>query len=201
MDERMTEPQNLNRPACWLPLLLMISAAATAQPRTSRFSISSQRVAEALAAAGVRVSAGQVRFLSPVSATSNDSGLEVMDVANWTGDTRKAELRCHDRRACLPFYVLLTSSGTAEAHDRTSISETKAAPPAGAASPTQSQQILMRDGDRATLVFEESALRITLPVICLQSGNRGQKIRVVSADHKRFFTAEIVQSGLLRATL
>lgn len=199
MDERMTEPQNLNRRACWLPLLLMISAAATAQPRESRFSISSQRVAEALAAAGVRVTAGQVRFLSPVSATGNDSGLEVMNVATWTGDTRKAELRCHDRRACLPFYVLLASSGTADAHARTS--GTGAVPQDGAASPTPSQQILMRDGDRATLVFEESALRITLPVICLQSGNRGQKIRVVSADHKRFFTAEIVESGLLRATL
>jgi len=200
MDEGMTEQQNLNRGACWLLLLLMISAAATAQPRESRFAISSQRVAEALAAAGLQVSAGQVKFLSPVSATGNDSGLQVMNVATWTGGTRKAELRCHDRRACLPFYVLLTSPRTADMHDRTSTSGT-GSPQPGAASPTPSQQILMRDGDRATLVFEESALRITLPVICLQSGNRGQKIRVVSADHKRFFTAEIVESGLLRATL
>ena len=63
------------------------------------------------------------------------------------------------------------------------------------------QPILMRDGDHATLVFENAAIRISLPVICLQSGSRGQKVRVVSADHKRYFTGEILESGLLRAAL
>jgi flagella basal body P-ring formation protein FlgA len=59
----------------------------------------------------------------------------------------------------------------------------------------------MHDGDPATLVFDNSRLRISLPVICLQSGSRGQTIRVESRDHKRFFKAKIVESGLLKATL
>jgi hypothetical protein len=103
----------------------------------------------------------------------------------------KVELRCHDHRACLPFYVLL-NAGTADAPGPTATPQTLEVPV---------KQALMRDGDPATLVFENTALRITLPVICLQSGNRGQKIRVSSKDRKHFFKAEIVDLGLLRATL
>lgn len=181
-------------------LWLTIASVAAAQPRDARLPVSSQRVAEALTAAGVSATPTQVRFLSPVS-TSRDSGLEVVSVAHW-GSTLKAELRCHDHSACLPFYVLLNgNSQTADALPKASSAQAGNSQAVGAAVPIPAQEILMRDGDRATLVFENAAIRITLPVICLQSGNRGQKIRVVSADHKRFFTGEILEPGLLRAEL
>ncbi len=193
----MTGQRNL-RTIAWL--WLMVAGMAVAQPRDARVPVSSQRVAEALAAAGISATPTQVRFLSPVSA-SRDSGLEVVSVAHW-GNTLKAELRCHDHSACLPFYVLLNgNSQTADALPKESSAQAASSQAAGAAVPIPAQEILMRDGDRATLVFENAAIRITLPVICLQSGNRGQKIRVVSADHKRFFTGEILEPGLLRAAL
>jgi hypothetical protein len=194
----MSSRLNLNLTAALLMLLPLVTAATT-QP-AARFSIPPQRVAEALTSAGVPATAAQVRFLSQVSATVENSDLQVMNVTKWTGNTVKVELRCHDHRACLPFYVLL-SSGTADTRGRVVASGAGTSQKPGAVVPIPATQVLMRDGDPATLVFEDKALRITMPVICLQSGNRGEKIRVVSTDHKRFFKAEIVQAGLLKATL
>jgi len=58
---------------------------------------------------------------------------------------------------------------------------------------------LMRSGDHVSMVFADKALRISIPVICLQSGGRGQTIRVSSEDHKRFFKAEVIGPRMLRA--
>ncbi len=174
--------------------LVLLGTGATAQPQP-RFRVSAKRVAEALAAAGVRATPEQVHFLDPVTAAGQDPSLQVMHVGTWTGGTLKVELRCHDHRACLPFYVLLRSGGTADAQGPIPAAQ-KSAISGGTA-----KSALMRSGDTATLLFEGSTLRISMSVICLQSGNRGETIRVVSTDHKRFFSAEIVGSGLLRAAL
>lgn len=195
----MSSRLNLNLTAAALMLLPAITAATT-QP-AARFSISPQSVAAALTSAGVPATAAQVRFLSPVSATAENADLQVINVAKWTGNSAKVQLRCHDHRVCLPFYVLLGSAGTADTPGRAVVAGAGASQKPGGLIPIPATQVLMRDGDPATLVFEDKALRITMPVICLQSGNRGEKIRVVSTDHKRFFKAEIVQAGLLKATL
>lgn len=186
----------LNLTAAALMLLPSVTAATT--QTAARFSISPQNVVAALASAGVSATASQVRFLYQVTSTVENSGLEVMHVSKWTGNSTKVELRCRDHHACLPFYVLLGNPEMADAHGAQSAT---GSPQPGAVVPIPTTQVLMRDGDSATLVFESSALRITMPVICLESGGRGQKIRVVSTDHKRFFKGEIVQAGLLRATL
>lgn len=184
--------------ACWL-LLIAVAPASAAQP-PARFAISLQRVTEALTTAGVSATSGQVRFLSPVSSSSENADLEVLNVSTWTGGTAKVELRCRDHHACLPFYVLLSQPATGRVGGATSIL-TAANSRLGTTIPVPAAQLVIRNGDSATLLFEDTALRITLPVICLESGSRGQKIRVVSTDHKRFFKAEVVQAGLLRATL
>lgn len=180
-------------------LLWFLIPRAVGQEAGARFPISPERVADAIAAAGVPVRAAQVRFLTLISAVGQDSGLRVIRMAKWSGDTWKAELRCSDQRACLPFYVLVHAE-TADAFDGLSA-------PGGGSRARRSvplfprTPILMRHGDLATLVFEKPSVRITMPVICLQSGNRGQTIRVESTDHKRFFKGEIVDPGLLKVEL
>jgi len=195
----MSSRLNLNLTAAALMLLPAITAAATQS--AARFSISPQSVAAALTSAGVPATAAQVRFLSQVRATAENADLQVINVAKWTGNSVKVELRCHYHRVCLPFYVLLGSAGTADTPGRAMAPGAGTSEKPGGLIAIPAARVLMRDGDPATLVFEDNALRITMPVICLQSGNRGEKIRVVSTDHKRFFKAEIVQAGLLKATL
>jgi Chaperone for flagella basal body P-ring formation len=181
-----------------LLLLSILASRAVGQQSNPRLPISSQRVAEAMLAAGIPVTAAQVKLLSQVTTTGPDSGLEVINLAKWSEDRLRVELRCHDPRVCLPFYVLV-EGGTA------AISEAVSAQVAG--SPRRDlfrvsrKQILMRNGDHATLMFEDRTVRITMAVICLQNGDRGETIRVASTDRKQFFKAEIVGSGLLKVTL
>lgn len=58
-------------------------------------------------------------------------------------------------------------------------------------------QILAETGKPATMLIEGQRFRITMPVIPLQHGVRGQKIRVRSVATKRIFEAEVVAAGLL----
>jgi hypothetical protein len=191
----MTVPRNSG--GFLLAILLGIIIPAAAQQQ-NRMVITPQRVASVLADAGWKVSAGQVKLLSQVTSTDRDAWLQVVQVTHWQGDKLKAELRCHDPRACLPFYVLIDEGGRADKSGLTSA----AGADADAKQPAVEMRMekpLLRSGDPATLTFADKGLRITLPVICLENGQRGQKIRVVSADHKRFYKAEIVGPGLLKA--
>ena len=45
--------------------------------------------------------------------------------------------------------------------------------------------MLVRSGRTATLMFEGEYIHMTLPVLCLQNGGRGQQVRVISKDTKR----------------
>jgi len=185
----------------WLLLLPTLAPAAVSGARDARFPISSQSVADALTAAGVPVSPAEIRFLSPMSAAGRDSSLQVVEIAKWAGDTVKVQLRCRDHRACLPFYVLLTGAEKAGTRGQTLQPTSGISSEGRNATEVFAKQTLMHDGDPAILLFDNTGLRISLPVICLQSGSRGQTIRVESRDHKRFFKAKIVESGLLKATL
>jgi flagella basal body P-ring formation protein FlgA len=56
-------------------------------------------------------------------------------------------------------------------------------------------------GKPAKLVVEMAALRITALVTPLQSGVKGQTIRVRNLDTQRVFEAEVVGADLLQAEL
>ena len=60
--------------------------------------------------------------------------------------------------------------------------------------------MVIRGGDHATLILESPDFRMRFPVICLQSGVRGQRVRVASPDHKQFYEAEIVAPGMLKGS-
>jgi hypothetical protein len=61
--------------------------------------------------------------------------------------------------------------------------------------------LLVRAGQPATMLLENAKMRIATPMICLQNGSQGQKIRVSSLDHKRIVLAEVVDLGMLKGSL
>ena len=180
-------------------LLLLGTIPAAGQLPDNRSPISPQQVANAMAASGWKVASEQVNFLSKVTSATRDGRLQLVQVTRWQGDRLKAELRCHDPRACLPFYVLISRTVTADEPGQTSAAMASADSNQSAFEMT-TEKPLLRSGDPATMTFANKGLSITMPVICLENGHRGQKIRVASADHKRFYKAEIVGPGLLKAT-
>ncbi|MGB8011401.1 MAG: hypothetical protein WCF68_07295 [Terriglobales bacterium] len=167
-------------------LAVMPVALSHAATRTA---ISTQRIADAMTLAGIAVRPSQIELLSPINSATASATMRVVSVRHGAAGTTKAKLRCQDNRECLPFYVLVHGVDLANG------SGPRPEPA------IQAQPNTIRGGDRATLILESPDSRMSLPVICLQSGTRGQKIRVTSLDRKRFFDAEVVSAGIVKGSL
>jgi flagella basal body P-ring formation protein FlgA len=168
-----------------------VSHAAVAPTAISSAVVSTRQIVDAMASAGIIVNADQIERLSEVNRAASSATMRVVSVSDRTAgtDTIKAKLRCHDNRECLPFYVLV--------HGVDSANTTQLGAHAMPAKDGSLQNVV-RGGDHATLVLESPHSRMSLPVICLQSGMRGQTIRAASLDRKRFYAAEVVAAGTLK---
>jgi len=176
-----------------------LACGATSTP--DRFAISPGRVSSALQQTGIRVKSSQVEFLSAVNSISEYPQLTVMNVSLWRDGDSKALLRCQNNRECLPFYVVLHDS-KATARISPNFANTAQGKPNAELKPRQqsAEKPLVRGGQHATLIIKNRDLRISLPVICLESGKRGETIRLSSPDRKQKYTGEVVEAGLLRGT-
>src|SRR6266849_4736445 len=65
----------------------------------------------------------------------------------------------------------------------------------------RSADVWVRSGKVAVLVFEGEFIRMTLPVLCLQSGGRGQRVRVVNRETKRTYLARVTGPGVVTSVL
>jgi flagella basal body P-ring formation protein FlgA len=167
--------------------------AAVSQPVVARMPSRTQRVVDALALAGVVVAPDQIELLSGIHKTKESASVQVVSTTGSSAGTVKVKLRCQDNHECLPFYVLVHSLDkpiVASARLR-AVSAVEASAP----------QNIIRGGEHATLVLESPDSRMSLPVICLQSGILGQTIRVASPDHRQLFDAVVVAPGTLKGSL
>jgi|SRR6185437_2480054 len=179
-------------------LVAALALLCSAGPIRDRFAISPERVSSVLQQAGIRAKSAQVEFLSPVSSMAENPQLTVVSVARWREGKLKALLRCRNNRECLPFYVVLHDNdmtGPVSVNFLNAIQ--------GEFSTKQktrkrsAEKLLVRGGQRATLIMKNRNLRITLPVLCLENGKRGETIRLSSPDRKQKYTGEVVEAGLL----
>jgi len=182
-------------------LLLFVPLAAPASQTPERFAISTRQIADALASVGLVVNVSQVEFLSDVSATSDHALLQVVSTANRTAGSAIVKLRCHDNHECLPFYVVVHGSKVRSLNGEAAGTRLQLASDRGPLVEDTSFPRVIRGGDSATLILENADFRIKVPVICLQTGMRGQRIRVASKDHRRFFEGEVIGTGMLKGSL
>jgi flagella basal body P-ring formation protein FlgA len=189
----MVQDKSANKLA-WLVLVIGTALPlATGQTGVARNAVSAHHVAAAMELAGVAVNPNQIEFLSGASSIGESAQMRVVSVTNRTNGTVRVKLRCRDNHECLPFYVLVHGIDGGKV-DRP---EERAVPAVVAGSPKN----VIRGGDHAILILESHDSRMSLPVICLQGGARGQTIRVASPDRRQIFDAEIVATGMLRGTL
>jgi hypothetical protein len=152
-----------------------------------------QQVIDALALTGVVVAPDQIEFLSGIRSTKESASIQVVNTTNSSAGTVKVKLRCQDNHECLPFYVLVHRL------DKLNISSARLKAVSAAAADVP--QNVIRGGEHATLILESPDSRMSLPVICLQSGILGQTIRVASPDHRQLFDAVVVAPGTLKGSL
>jgi len=58
---------------------------------------------------------------------------------------------------------------------------------------------VVRAGQAASLLWEQAGIRMVLPVVCMEPGAAGDRVRVRTANGRRMFRAIVVRAGILRA--
>lgn len=185
-------------------ILCCALGAAAAHPAAAapgRHSITAAEVADAMNGIGLRISPDRITFLSNVVSTTSTPILQVKSIELADGHRATARLACEQPAECVPFLVGLrlvpNSDAPASPPASPAIPASVPAEPAGSAP----QRPAVTSGSKAILLLVGEHMQIRLPVICLQSGNVGQTIRVASPDHRQTYTAQVVQGGFLRGAL
>jgi Chaperone for flagella basal body P-ring formation len=98
-------------------------------------------------------------------------------------------LRCLRAGQCVPFLVWARGANG------------EASLPAIAPGAAPDREAAVKRGQRATLTWDESGIRIVLPVTCLEAGAVGQSIRVRLDNGRTTLRAEVAGAGALRVSL
>jgi len=170
--------------------MAMGTLPAYAAIQTERMAITTAHMTAALMTAGVRVTPDQLQPLSLMTATQSNPRLTAAKIESLDANTTKVRMQCERTDVCLPFYVLIHWP------------EADQAKQALKDGPIRSRHLLLeplmvRNGKDATLIFEGQNMRMTMPVLCLQNGVRGQHIRVISKDRKKIFLGRVTGPGTL----
>jgi hypothetical protein len=175
-------------------LLLAGTGASVRADDAPRSPISRERILGALHASGISILPEQMEELSGMTAAEPNPPLKVLSIDMLDGESDKVLLRCEHPNTCLPFYVLVHWEQTeGRSAARPEQRENDPAQPSG--------NLLVRSGKTVVLRLEGAYLHMTLPVLCLQNGGRGQQVRVISKDTKKRYVARVIGRGVVTSVL
>lgn len=178
-------------------LLLAGTVSSLRADDNGRTLISRQRILGALHSSGIPIAAEQMEQLSEMTAAEPNPLLKVLSVDMMDGKSDKVLLRCEHPNTCLPFYVLVHWGHSGErSGPRPGQSDDNSVP-----SGSRSQNLLVRSGKIVKLVLDGNYIHMTLPVLCLQSGGRGQRVRVISKETKKRYVARVTGAGVVTTTM
>ncbi len=178
-------------------LLLAGTGTSVRAEDSSRAPISRECILRALHSSGISILPEQMEELSGMTAAEPNPPLKVLSIDMLDGESDKVLLRCEHPNTCLPFYVLVhwgrLEDGSAARPGR---SDKKPAQPA-----QRTGNLLVRSGRTVVLMLEGEYIHMTLPVLCLQNGGRGQQVRVISKDTKKRYVARVTGPGVVTSVL
>jgi|SRR5690242_969637 len=123
-----------------------------------------------------------------------------VESSRWNGSLQAVEfrLRCVERLQCGAFLVRVSSSAPEFRHAQSLFPGS--ARGNGAANPPEiAASLLARPGRAAKMAWRGAGFRIWLPVMCLEGGGLGQRIRVRDRSGRRNFLARVTGPGELEA--
>jgi hypothetical protein len=168
---------------------VVASAHAADNPRTP---ISRERILSVLDSSGIHVTPDQMEQLASVTAADPKPRLKVVSVDVLDGESDKVRLQCEQPNTCLPFYVLLHWGQPGNPARKNA---------AGSPAALQPENMLVRSGKSAVLIFEGDFLRMTLPVTCLQNGGLGQQVRVLNKETKKTYLVRVAAPGVVTTVI
>lgn len=178
----------------WIALSAVCSCWAAA---VGRYPITNAQVSAAIDSTGTPVTPEQVTLLSDVVSSTPAPQLRIQTVERTNNEQLMVRVACETPEQCLPFMVTLHANLETAAHLQglyasTSPSRMTAAAPG---------QVVIRNGAQAVLLLDGKHVHIKIPVITLENGSIGQRIRVAEKDSRLTYMAVVVNSGVLQGRL
>lgn len=178
--------------------MVLAAAVSAAQAAPAHYAISTAQIAATVTRFGIAVEPDQVRLLADVAATTESPRLVVRSIRPWGNQRVMARLECENPAQCTPFFVGVQMKGDSSQAGSEAATHATESTLAQIDTP---HNYLVRSGTPATLQLDNDHVHIRIPVICLQNGSLGQKIRVTGKDHRMTYTAEVVDGSLLKGSL
>jgi hypothetical protein len=183
-----------------LPVPLALAAPVCLRAQTpERVPLTGTIVALTLAQAGVHVDAQAIELPASLSSTAVDPQLRITGAELLADGRLRVRLACRQTSECHPFLATLRPASTPESM-ADFLSLQTSLPSARSTQPNDGTERVLA-GQRATLFFEDTHMRITLPVLVIDSGAPGSEVRVSTLDRKQTFRALVAGPGTLRGTL
>ena len=192
--------------AWWLVVCCQIAlagcaASAWGQGAASRFPIGNAAVIAAMQQRQVPVSGLQVRIAAPITASVAHPELEIRSLTMGDKHTAQLLVSCRNSAECLPFYVSAAwpdeedAAGLHMSLERAakSLHDLKDRLP-------DADGNSFRAGSQATLLLDGERVHVMLRVVCLQSGEPGERVRVTTPDRRQEYVADVIAPGVLKGT-
>ncbi len=186
---------------CGLMFLMAESALAVT---STQFPISSKEILLAMQNSELPVEGVQVILAAQVNTSTAEPALNLESVVALDGHSEQIKLSCRVHAQCRPFYALarlperqgsLGAQAYAQLFAQGRREHASSLPVAG--DPTG----ILRAGSHATLVIDEDRLHIRLPVICMQGGTPGDRIRVTTVNRRQTYEAIVLNGAELKGNL
>jgi hypothetical protein len=176
--------------------LFAATVALYGQSAASLPCVTESDIIQGLREKGIVVRPAQVSLLANVPARMEHPVLEVQRIESLSVDASRVLMRCADQISCIPFYAVVNGLARGErlADEKQAVRKSILENPGRG-------PVMVKQGTTATLELFSPDMLITIPVVCLQNGRRGERIKVASIDRKQTYTGEIVTHSLLRSQL
>jgi len=181
-------------------LILAGTAVSVRADDNARTSIGRENILSALHSSGIAIASTQLEQLSKVTAAEPNPLLKVISVDMLDGESDKVLLRCEHPNTCLPFFVLV-HWGLAHGDDPGDPSAARSRRPGMKEPGAAAQNLLVRSGRFVVLTLDGEYIHMTMPVLCLQNGGRGQQVRVISKATKKRYLARVTGRGVVSSVL
>jgi hypothetical protein len=208
----MRSPTHLEKLAKRLPVLgtaLWLMAASTTWALPNPYPLQQQAAEAIVRDLGLDSDSSMVeqnlQVLAPSRSLPPGAAIHVVSARpGFTAGTWMLRLDCDSRRDCLPFHAILRmpKSAPAEAHlgevHLAARGEVRTPSFEAVAAPKPLSAMLAHRGDQVELVAELPGVRLQTTVVCLDSGSRGDQIRVQNRDTHRIMTATVAGQDLVK---
>ena len=182
-------------------LLTLAGISAHAQASAKRFPITNIAVMAAMQREQVPLSGVQIRITSPITASVGEPELEIRSLT--MGDRQSAQLlvECRNPAQCLPFYASASwPAGVEVAEIRAGAARRNDPSKESVNRPVSGDVISFRAGSSATLLLDGERVHVVLRVVCLESGEPGEKVRVTTPDRRQEYIADVIAPGVLKGS-